>query len=167
MELNITYGFGRSILGEIGLGVINNKICYLAFCNESFDLKQQLQKAFPIKSLILARNDKYCQHYISNLSFHSSCKAVAIGTSFQIKVWQSLLEIPFGEKVSYKQVAQNIDHPHAIRAVAHAVAQNKISYFIPCHRVIGTDGSLRGYHWGLKKKQLLLEYEQNFYKTVK
>ncbi|KUO62365.1 cysteine methyltransferase [bacterium BRH_c32] len=83
------------------------------------------------------------------------------GTEFQKKVWDELLKIPFGETLSYLNQAVNIGDKKAIRAVANANGQNKISIIIPCHRVIGTDGSLTGYAGGLWRKKWLLEHEDN------
>lgn len=83
-----------------------------------------------------------------------------IGTEFQKKVWQALLEIPYGATVSYSGLAVRIGLPHAVRAVANANGANAISIFAPCHRVIGSDNSLTGYAGGLHAKQYLLGLEQ-------
>jgi AraC family transcriptional regulator of adaptative response/methylated-DNA-[protein]-cysteine methyltransferase len=81
------------------------------------------------------------------------------GTAFQNRVWAELLKIPFGETVSYKEVAQRMDRPTAVRAVAKANGDNRMALVIPCHRVIGSDGSLRGYGGGVWRKRSLLEVE--------
>ena len=83
------------------------------------------------------------------------------GTEFQKTVWNMLQQIPYGETWSYKQQAIKIDNPKAVRAVATANGYNKIAFIIPCHRVIGSDGSLTGYGGGLKRKQWLLDLEAN------
>ncbi len=83
-----------------------------------------------------------------------------IGTGFQKKVWQALLEIPYGATISYGELASRIGMPHAVRAVANANGANAISIFAPCHRVIGSDNSLTGYAGGLPAKQYLLGLEQ-------
>ncbi len=85
---------------------------------------------------------------------------VLIGTEFQKKVWQALLEIPYGATISYGELASRIGMPHAVRAVANANGANAISIFAPCHRVIGSDNSLTGYAGGLPAKQYLLGLEQ-------
>jgi len=89
-----------------------------------------------------------------------SLKLILKGTEFQKKVWRRLLEIPFGETVSYKTVAEDIGHPKAVRAVGSANGQNNISIIIPCHRVIGHNGKLVGYGGGLWRKEWLLQHEQ-------
>ena len=82
-----------------------------------------------------------------------------IGTPFQQRVWQALLAIAYGQTWSYAQQAQHLGQPSATRAVAAANGQNKISIVVPCHRVIGSDGSLTGYGGGLPRKQWLLALE--------
>lgn len=76
-----------------------------------------------------------------------------IGTEFQKQAWDALLAIPYGETRSYKEQAQRLGNPKAVRAVAAANGQNKVSVMIPCHRVIGSDGKLTGYAGGLNRKQ--------------
>lgn len=82
------------------------------------------------------------------------------GTEFQRKVWNALKNIPYGETRSYKQIAEEIDHPKASRAVGMANHKNPIICIIPCHRVIGTNGSLIGYAGGLEMKEKLLTIEK-------
>lgn len=83
------------------------------------------------------------------------------GTEFQKKVWRALCDIPYGETRSYGQIARAVGNPKACRAVGMANNHNPISIVIPCHRVIGADGSLTGYGGGLKIKEKLLELERN------
>ena len=82
-----------------------------------------------------------------------------VGTPFQLRVWQALLAIPYGHTCSYGQQAQHIGQPTATRAVAAANGQNKVSVIVPCHRVIGSNGTLTGYGGGLPRKQWLLSLE--------
>jgi methylated-DNA-[protein]-cysteine S-methyltransferase len=83
------------------------------------------------------------------------------GTEFQQKVWQALLEIPFGKTCSYMDLSKKLDDVKAIRAVASANGKNPLWVVVPCHRVIGTDGSLTGYAGGLWRKKWLLEHESS------
>ncbi|MEN8143556.1 MAG: methylated-DNA--[protein]-cysteine S-methyltransferase [Gemmatimonadota bacterium] len=81
------------------------------------------------------------------------------GTEFQISVWRELLDIPHGETMSYADLAVRIGRPAAVRAVARAVGDNRLAILVPCHRIIGSDGRLRGYAGGLWRKQFLLDLE--------
>ena len=81
------------------------------------------------------------------------------GTQFQQKVWKALLEIPFGKTSSYMELSKKLGDPKAIRAVASANGKNPLWVVVPCHRVIGSDGSLTGYAGGLHRKKYLLELE--------
>lgn len=83
------------------------------------------------------------------------------GTTFQKLVWQKLLEIPYGNTASYRDIACRLGKPRAVRAVGHANGQNPIAIIIPCHRVIGANGHLIGYGGGLWRKQWLLLHERN------
>ena len=81
------------------------------------------------------------------------------GTDFQQSVWRYLATIPYGQTASYQDVANGIDNPKAVRAVGAANGKNPIAIIVPCHRVIGKDGSLTGYAWGVEAKSWLLEHE--------
>ena len=81
------------------------------------------------------------------------------GTPFQQAVWQALLRIPRGQTASYVALARSIGKPQAVRAVGAAVGRNPLSVVVPCHRVLGSDGSLTGYAGGLERKQALLRLE--------
>jgi len=84
-----------------------------------------------------------------------------VGTPFQQRVWQALLDIPYGQTRSYGEQARSIGRPTATRAVAAANGANKVSIVVPCHRVIGSDGSLTGYGGGLARKRWLLQLEES------
>lgn len=81
------------------------------------------------------------------------------GTPFQIEVWHALCRIPFGRTASYRDLAADIGRPNAVRAVGAANGRNPVSVIVPCHRVIGADGSLTGYGGGLDRKRFLLDHE--------
>lgn len=86
-----------------------------------------------------------------------------IGTTFQKKVWNELMNIPYGQIISYKKLAENIGNPKAVRAVGMACHQNPFSIVVPCHRVVASNGNLQGYAGGINIKQALLNLE----KTIK
>ncbi len=83
-----------------------------------------------------------------------------VGTPFQLKVWRALCDIPYGELVSYKDIAEAVGSPNAVRAVGGANGKNPIPIIVPCHRVIGSDGSLTGFGGGLECKRRLIDLEQ-------
>jgi len=102
---------------------------------------------------LLARLLSEPPRYIESLSLG--------GTAFQRRVWQALLEIPLGTVTSYRQLAEHIGRPTAVRAVANAVGANPVAWLIPCHRVIRSDGGLGGYRWGVERKRALLAWERD------
>ena len=86
-------------------------------------------------------------------------RVVLIGTDFEVRVWETLLKIPMGRAVSYSDIACKIESPKASRAVGAAVGKNPVSFVVPCHRALGKDGKLTGYHWGITRKQAMLGWE--------
>ncbi|NPE06807.1 MAG: methylated-DNA--[protein]-cysteine S-methyltransferase [Asgard group archaeon] len=84
-----------------------------------------------------------------------------LGTDFQVKVWNELQIIPLGQTITYKELANRIGNKNAIRAVGSANAKNPISIIVPCHRVIGSDGKLRGFGGGIEKKKWLIAFEES------
>lgn len=99
------------------------------------------------------------QYFAGDLSALDSLEVATGGTAFQRTVWAALREIPTGRTVSYGQLARSIGKPDAVRAVGLANGSNPIGIIVPCHRVIGADGSLTGYGGGLWRKKWLLEHE--------
>jgi len=99
------------------------------------------------------------QHYFSGTLTQFNLKLIPKGTSFQHRVWDELMKIPFGKTKSYQEIANALGDPKVIRAAASANGKNPIAIIIPCHRVIGSDGSLTGYAGGLYRKKWLLNHE--------
>ena len=82
-----------------------------------------------------------------------------LGTRFQLRVWEKLLEVQEGETLSYSDLAESVGKPTAVRAVSNAVAGNPVAYLVPCHRIIGKTGHLHGYRWGIDIKKTMLKLE--------
>jgi methylated-DNA-[protein]-cysteine S-methyltransferase len=101
------------------------------------------------------------EEYFEGKRQHFDLPLDAMGTPFQRETWAALQEIPFGETISYRELAQMVGKPTAFRAVGGANGRNPISLIIPCHRVIAADGTLGGYGWGLERKAWLLGFERS------
>jgi AraC family transcriptional regulator of adaptative response/methylated-DNA-[protein]-cysteine methyltransferase len=86
-------------------------------------------------------------------------KVVLIGTDFETRVWQTLARVPAGSALSYGELAEQVRSPEGARAVGRAVGRNPIAFVVPCHRVVGRDGSLTGYHWGITRKRAIIGWE--------
>ena len=102
---------------------------------------------------------KQLQEYFKGDRIKFNLKLLPKGTNFQKQVWDELTRIPFGQTQSYQQIANKLGDPKVVRAAASANGKNPISIIIPCHRVIGSDGSLTGYSGGIHRKKWLLEHE--------
>ena len=108
---------------------------------------------------IIGQINEYLDGKRKEFSIYDLCKAE--GTNFQQKVWQELLSIPYGQTKTYKDIAKNIGNEKAVRAVATAIGKNPLMIITPCHRVIGSDGKMHGYAYGINLKKKLLDLEDN------
>ena len=156
-------------LGPMYACATDQGICLLEFTErrmletEFHDLQKRLN------AVILVGENKHTRQlklelaeYFAGERLHFDVPLHYPGTPFQRSVWEALIEIPFGTTRSYQQQAEYLNKPKAIRAVASANGHNRIAIVIPCHRVIGKDGSLTGYAGGLERKRWLLEHEAKF-----
>ena len=109
--------------------------------------------------MVLRETEYQLNDYFTGKRKHFSLRLDFSGTKFQKDVWHALLTIPFGETRSYCQIAKQIGHPKAVRAVGAANSKNPVSIITPCHRVIGSNGKLIGFAGGLDIKARLLELE--------
>ena len=159
--LEIAYGFHSTPLGLCAIAVTPRGICRLEFIEDPHrhEFIDRLQKAWPEAHAI--ESAKLTEPPIAQI-FHRSPRprtsftALVRGTNFQVQVWRALLRIPMGHAVSYGRLAEWVGAPRANRAVGTAVGNNPISYLIPCHRVLRSDGGLGGYRWGVTRKSALL-----------
>jgi methylated-DNA-[protein]-cysteine S-methyltransferase len=124
------------------------------------------QRHAPVLSPAIERNDAALAPFVAQLQAYFAGELTAFelpiqlrGTEFQRRVWASLQEIPYGETISYGELARWVGKPSASRAVGLANGRNPVAIVVPCHRVIGADGSLTGYGGGLERKVWLLEHE--------
>jgi AraC family transcriptional regulator of adaptative response/methylated-DNA-[protein]-cysteine methyltransferase len=162
---HVHYGFAKTWLGWMLVAATKRGICMIAFDDAKDKLVSHLKKRFS-QAEVSHADDGFTEWMQA-----AACKAeqphlgTALpldiqGTAFEERVWQALRQIPPGETLSYSEVAKAIGKPKAVRAVASACAKNPVAVAIPCHRVIGSDGKLHGYRWGLKRKQALLDREK-------
>jgi methylated-DNA--[protein]-cysteine S-methyltransferase len=106
---------------------------------------------------VIKEINQYLSKYRKEFSIYDLVRLE--GTRFQKKVWHELQNIPYGETKSYKEIAKNIGNENAVRAVASAIGKNPLMIIIPCHRVIGSDGKMHGYAYGINLKKYLLDLE--------
>jgi AraC family transcriptional regulator of adaptative response/methylated-DNA-[protein]-cysteine methyltransferase len=161
----IRYTTAECYLGRVLLAATVRGVCALSLADTDAALTRYLQREFPVARI--ERDDAGLAAFLAELLRHL---AGAVphpdlpldirGTAFQRRVWEELRRIPYGETRSYQEVARAIGKPRATRAVARACATNPAVLVIPCHRVIGSDGSLRGYGCGVDRKKKLLEAEK-------
>ncbi len=145
-----------TILGPITIASSGSAIVALKFGSQmQTDLRQQ-------RSSLTDRTADALNEYFSGKRKHFDIPLDPQGTEFQKSVWKALCQIPFGEVRTYKEIAQAIGKPNSSRAVGMANNKNPILLLIPCHRVIGSNGSLGGYSGGMDKKEKLLQLEQEF-----
>ena len=161
-HLAIHYSFAETLFGEVLVASTHKGICALSFVEDQAEALQQLKLQFP-KAQLVEQIDEF---QTNALAFFQKdweqlpeIKLHLKGTDFQLKVWQSLLRIPMGQLSSYGQIAQNIDHAKAARAVGTAVGSNPVAFLIPCHRVIRSTGLLGGYEWGTLRKTAMIDWE--------
>lgn len=162
--LQIGWWMGLSDLGWMLLGATDAGICWLTFGSEPGAMLGELRAAFPRAQL---RNDeeRLYSWFEAVRDFILLPRAALDlpldiqGTAFQSRVWRALRDIPLGETRSYRDVAARLGRPAAVRAVASACARNHLALLVPCHRVVGADGALTGYRWGVDRKRTLLERE--------
>ena len=156
-------------LGEMIALLSSAGLCLLEFSEHTRELAREIEQVEAARggpahdgdSALGERLGRELAEYLAGRRQRFELPLDLVGTPFQIAVWQALLAIPYGQTRSYGEQARSIGRPSATRAVAAANGQNKISLIVPCHRVIGSDGSLTGYGGGLARKRWLLQLEQS------
>jgi AraC family transcriptional regulator, regulatory protein of adaptative response / methylated-DNA-[protein]-cysteine methyltransferase len=160
----IVYAVTDSPLGRLLVASTPKGICKISLGEDDQKLVEALYAEFP-KALISADSKtlrmavQAILDYLSQRSTRIKLPLDLQATAFQMRVWRELQRIPFGKTLTYEEVAQRLEQPTAVRAVARACATNPVALVVPCHRVVRKDGSLGGYRWGLDRKRKLLEAE--------
>ena len=165
-DLEIRYGFHDSLFGRALVMITDRGLCGLAFADDEAgepealrDMTVRWPGATYVQDIEATR--AYAGRIFDPTRWNPSepLRVVMIGTDFQIRVWEQLLEIPIGRLCTYSDIATRIGAPKASRAVGAAVGRNPVSFVVPCHRAIGKSGALTGYHWGLTRKRAMLGWE--------
>jgi len=162
----IGYVIRPCVFGMMLLAATKKGVCSIQLGENSTELSARLKADFP--DAALAKDDPVIEGWVDAAialiaGEQSQNQALPLdiqGTAFQQQVWAALQKIPMGTQISYTELAAQIERPKAVRAVASACARNPVAVAIPCHRVIGKNGALSGYRWGIERKRALLAREK-------
>ncbi|MDZ7951505.1 bifunctional DNA-binding transcriptional regulator/O6-methylguanine-DNA methyltransferase Ada [Nostoc sp. DedQUE09] len=167
--ISIVYAIAPCPLGYLLVATTEKGICSVKLGDEADKLEHILNQEFHQAHIM--RDDRTHKEWIQAIldfiaggEIHLDLPLDVRGTAFQKQVWEALQKIPYGETRTYTDIAHNIAKPQAVRAVGNACGANPIALIVPCHRVLRSDGSLGGYHWGIERKQKLLTQESKFLK---
>jgi methylated-DNA-[protein]-cysteine S-methyltransferase len=153
------YNYILSPFGQLEIAATNDHLCSIRFVSEHLH-KLRVNK-------IIENTQQQLTEYFDGSRQDFDLPLYNDGTHFQKQVWQQLRCIPYGTTCSYGDIAQKIGRPKAVRAVGAANGRNQIAIIVPCHRVIGANGSLTGYAWGIAVKTALLNHEQQIKHSLK
>jgi len=163
--VNISYTITASPMGRLLVAVTERGVCAVRMADSDVDLEKDLREEFP--NADLKRDDSALRESVQKILTHLEKNEPRLdlpldikATAFQRQVWEHLRAIPYGQTVSYGDVAKALGKPGAVRAVGRACATNPVALVIPCHRVVREDKTLGGYRWGLDRKKKLLEHER-------
>ena len=163
--VKIDYTIVTSPLGRLLVAVTERGVCAVQMSDVDAELEKDLRAEFPEASIqradaSLRETVQKILRHLTNNEPHLDLPLDIRSTAFQRQVWEKLRAIPYGQTVSYGDVAKSLGKPGAVRAVGRACATNPVALVIPCHRVVREDQSLGGYRWGLDRKQRLLDLEK-------
>ena len=164
METIYYSSFDSPILRKVFVASTERGVCMVDFLKTEKVFLSRLKERFPGK---IIRDNRKNRNVVNQLKKYMKgelqrfdCKLDFRGTPFQKRVWSALAKIPYGRTRSYRDIAQEIGHPNAFRAVGNANGRNSIPLIIPCHRVIESNGGLGGFGHGVKVKEQLLDFEK-------
>tara|TARA_R110001592_G_scaffold175466_5_gene414724 strand:+ start:48373 stop:49236 length:864 start_codon:yes stop_codon:yes gene_type:complete len=167
--LDIYYGIHSCLFGYCLIAVTSRGLCKLAFFDDDNEREALISELYlEWNNATIRHNNEHTESFYQGIFLHEACDSKPIhlllkGSPFKLKVWQALLDIPEGQLARYSDIAEAIDKPKAVRAVASAIANNSIAYLIPCHRVIRNTGILNDYRWGKERKAAMIAREQSQY----
>lgn len=170
-NMRINYTIADCDLGKLLVARTEKGVCAVTFGDDEKTLTENLRNEF--KNAEIAENEgnlkEFVEAILANLEGANKTLDLPLdlqATAFQMRVWEILRTIPYGETVSYSDIAEKLGNKNAVRAVATACASNRVALVIPCHRVIGKSGDLSGYRWGIERKKAILESEKKKNKKV-
>ena len=149
----------QSPIGKMYLVAKNNKLCAVSFEQNWKRIEKSFVQITKIETKVLKETKKQLDQYFKDKRKEFNLPYELAGTVFQIKVWEALAKVPFGETKSYKEQGVLIKSPKAVRAIGRTNGLNPLCIILPCHRIIGSNGSLTGYAGGLEIKEFLLKHE--------
>ncbi|MCK4880745.1 MAG: methylated-DNA--[protein]-cysteine S-methyltransferase [Bacteroidales bacterium] len=159
--INIHYGFHHGPFGKYILAISSEqRICALEFTDDEEEASTALHHQWSESEL--KYNPRFTGPMAEGLFSLKPTRPLNLlvkGTPFQLKVWEALLKIPFGELVSYQTVSEHINNPRGLQATGGAIGKNTVAFLIPCHRVVRKTGEINGYRWGLERKTALIGWE--------
>jgi AraC family transcriptional regulator of adaptative response/methylated-DNA-[protein]-cysteine methyltransferase len=164
-ELIVHFGFHPSPFATALVLVTGRGLAGLAFANAGEeqaaldDMRRRWPKAHIIEDTATTAEPARRIFDRSLWRRETPLRVVLIGTSFEVRVWESLMRIPMGSLTTYSDLAAQVGSPKAARAVGAAVGKNPLAFVVPCHRVIGRSGALTGFHWGLARKRAMLDWD--------
>jgi AraC family transcriptional regulator, regulatory protein of adaptative response / methylated-DNA-[protein]-cysteine methyltransferase len=161
----ISYTTAASIFGRLLVAMTERGVCAVKLADSDEEMEKDLREEFPAARIERADSSmrktvEEILGQLANRSPHVNLPLDVRATAFQRQVWEKLRLIPFGQTVSYGDVAKALGKPGAVRAVGRACATNPVALVIPCHRVVREDKSLGGYRWGLSRKKKILDHER-------
>lgn len=163
---DIRYATGSCDLGTALIAATPRGVCAIMLGDSPEPLVEDLRRRFPAARLIEAATDPEFARAFAQIvrMIESPAQSFDLpldvyGTDFQRRVWEALRAIPIGTTLTYSELAERIGQPRAVRATASACGANPVAVAIPCHRVVGRDGKLTGYRWGIERKRALLTRE--------
>jgi AraC family transcriptional regulator of adaptative response/methylated-DNA-[protein]-cysteine methyltransferase len=163
--LTVFFGFHPSPFGSALLMATERGLAGLAFADPGeeraalADMKARWPRAAYVEDS--ARTAAIARRIFDSSQWQQDkpLRVVLIGTDWEVRVWEALMQIPMGRLTTYSDIASKIHKPAAARAVGAAVGKNPVSFVVPCHRVVGKSGDLTGYHWGITRKRAMLGWE--------
>lgn len=160
--LAFEYQFYKTTIGNLLIVSWGGSLVSIAFAATKSSALDEIKKQFPkatFRKKETPAHTKFLKYLRAPIKYSGTFTLATNGSPFQIKIWQALLAIPFGETCFYSDLAKAIKKPTAVRAAASAVARNPVAVLIPCHRVLPRSGGVGNYHWGSKQKSSLLIWE--------